>query len=114
MQYLMPQCCASLGRGSLRSWLDSLGLDLVLHFWWPELDPAHPADCTKPERYVLQLLGDKGFLAIGPDGQSLVVVPDAAAAHLFHAHDAAVRAARELNAEGRGPVDVVKIELGLG
>jgi hypothetical protein len=32
-------------------------------------------------------------------------------AHLFHAHDAAVRAARELNNEGRGPVDVVKVEL---
>jgi hypothetical protein len=32
-------------------------------------------------------------------------------AHLFHAHEAAIRAARELNSEGRGPVDVVKVEL---
>jgi len=35
-------------------------------------------------------------------------------AHLFHAHEAAIRAARELNREGRGPVDVVKVELDSG
>ena len=38
-------------------------------------------------------------------------VPEPQLAHLFHAHEAALRAAKELNAEGRGPVDVVKIEL---
>lgn len=86
----------------------------MLHFWWPELDPEHPVECTQPERYALRLLSGDGFLAIGPDGQSLIVVPESAQAHLFHAHDAAVRAARELNAEGRGPVDVVKVELDLG
>ena len=85
----------------------------VLHFWWPELDPTHPGDCTQPERYALRLLSGAGFLAIGGDGQSLVVVPDSAQAHLFHVHDMAVRAARELNAEGRGPVDVVKLEIDL-
>ena len=26
-----------------------------MHFWAPEIDPAHPMDCTQPERYVLQI-----------------------------------------------------------
>jgi hypothetical protein len=76
----------------------------MLHFWSPALDPAHPAACTRPERYAIQLLGSGTFLAVASDG-------DARMAHLFHAHEAAVRAALELNAEGRGPVDVVKVEL---
>ena len=85
----------------------------MLHFWWPELDPAHPKDCTRPERYALKLLSGAGFLAVSDDGESLVVVPDSAKAHLFHAHDSAIRAAKEPNAVGRGPVDVVKLEIDL-
>jgi hypothetical protein len=83
----------------------------VLHFWSPHLDPAHPQDCTQPERYVIQVLASGRFLAIASDGQSLMEVAAPEAAHLFHAHEAALRAAKELNAEGRGPVDVVKLEL---
>lgn len=83
----------------------------VLHFWSPHLDPAHPQDCTQPERYVIQVLASGRFLAIASDGQSLTEVAAPETAHLFHAHEAALRAARELNAEGRGPVDVVKLEL---
>jgi hypothetical protein len=83
----------------------------VLHFWSPHLDPAHPQDCTQPERYAIQVQASGGFLAIATDGQSLMEVPEPQLAHLFHAHEAALRAAKELNAEGRGPVDVVKIEL---
>ena len=83
----------------------------MLHFWSPHLDPAHPDDCTQPERYAIQVESSGLFLAIGPDGQSLVEVSDGRQAHLFHAHEAALRAAKELNAEGRGPVDVVKLEL---
>jgi hypothetical protein len=85
----------------------------VLHFWSPHLDPAHPQDCTQPERYVIQVLASGRFLAIAADGQSLTEVTAPEAAHLFHAHEAALRAAKELNAEGRGPVDVVKLELDL-
>ena len=83
----------------------------MLHFWSPHLDPAHPNDCTQPERYALRLLSTGRFLAVAADGESLQEVEDGAQAHLFHAHEAAVRAALELNAEGRGPVDVVKLEL---
>jgi hypothetical protein len=35
---------------------------------------------------------------------------EAGDAYLFHTHEAALRAAHELNQTGRGPVDVVKIE----
>ncbi len=83
----------------------------VLHFWSPHLDPAHPHDCTQPERYVIQVQASGAFLAIAADGEALVEVADPESAHLFHAHEAALRAAKELNAEGRGPVDVVKLEL---
>ncbi len=85
----------------------------VLHFWSPHLDPAHPEDCTQPERYAIQVQASGRFLAIGADGQVVVEVSESGQAHLFHAHEAALRAAKELNAEGRGPVDVVKVELDL-
>ena len=89
----------------------------MLHFWAPHLDPAHPDDCTQPERYAIRLLERGTFLAVDADGERLVEVPSWREAHLFHAHEAAIRAARELNHEGRGPVDVVKVEIapdGLG
>lgn len=89
----------------------SLLIKPVLHFWSPHLDPAHPQDCTQPERYAIQVPASGRFLAIAADGQSLMEVADAESAHLFHAHEAALRVAKELNAEGRGPVDVVKVEL---
>jgi hypothetical protein len=79
-------------------------------FWSPALDPAHPSACTHPERYALQLLERGTYLAVAADGEALIEVADWRQAHLFHAHEAAVRAALELNAEGRGPVDVVKLE----
>jgi len=85
----------------------------MLHFWSPGLDPAHPKACTQPERYALRLIERGTFLAVAADGGALLEVSDGRQAHLFHAHEAAVRAAQELNAEGRGPVDVVKLELDL-
>ena len=85
----------------------------MLHFWAPHLDPAHPDDCTQPERYAIRLLKRGTFLAVASDGQSLAEVNSWREAHLFHAHEAAIRAARELNHEGRGPVDVVKVEVDL-
>jgi hypothetical protein len=37
-------------------------------------------------------------------------VEQASESYRFHAHEAAIRAAKELNDTGRGPVDVVKVE----
>ena len=49
----------------------------MLHFWSPHLDPAHPEDCTQPERYAIQLLGKGTYLAVGPDGEALIEVSSA-------------------------------------
>ena len=80
-----------------------------MHFWAPEINPAHPMECTHAERYVLQRLGSGQFLAIDQLDQSLKDVADVASAYLFHTHEAALRAASELKQLGSS-VDVVKVE----
>lgn len=47
-------------------------------------------------------------MAIAPEDGALVDVPEATAAYRFHTHEAAVRAAAELNRLG-SEVDVVKV-----
>jgi hypothetical protein len=81
-----------------------------MHFWAPAIDPAHPMDCTQAEHYVIQHLGRQCFLGLGGEDQHLVDVATPAEAHQFHTHEAAIRAAEELNRLGEGPVDVVKVE----
>ena len=83
---------------------------MVMHFWAPEIDPSHPMDCTQPERYAIRRLDNSSFLALEGSDQQLLEVGAANDAYLFHTHEAALRAAQELNQTGRGPVDVVKIE----
>jgi hypothetical protein len=82
----------------------------IMHFWAPEIDPSHPMDCTQAERYALKRLGDCTFVAIAGEDQRLVDVGSTTEAYPFHTHEAALRAANELNRGGRGPIDVVKIE----
>lgn len=81
-----------------------------MHFWAPEIDPSHPMDCTQAERYALRRLNDGSFVAIAGEDQGLVDVGSTSEAFLFHTHEAALRAATELNHSGRGPLDVVKVE----
>lgn len=81
-----------------------------MHFWAPEIDPAHPMDCTQAEHYVIQHLERRCFLGLGGEDQHLVDVATPVEAHRFHTHEAAIRAAEELNRLGEGPVDVVKVE----
>lgn len=80
-----------------------------MHFWAPEIDPAHPMDCTKPERYVLRRLTGGAYLAIASADGALLDVAEASDAYLFHTHEAALRAASELNRLGSA-VDVLKID----
>jgi len=47
---------------------------------------------------------------VAADGQALAQVGHPSDAHRFHTHEAALRTATELNQEGRGPIDVVKID----
>jgi hypothetical protein len=81
-----------------------------MHFWAPEIDPSHPMECTQPERYAIVRVDNGHYLAVQSRDQSVTEVSQSGDAHLFHTHEAALRAAQELNHAGRGPVDVVKIE----
>jgi hypothetical protein len=81
-----------------------------MHFWAPDIDPSHPMECTQPERYAIRRLDNQLYLAVEGVDQHVTEVQDAGGAYLFHTHEAALRAALELNNAGRGPVDVVKIE----
>ncbi|KMM17648.1 hypothetical protein [Synechococcus sp. GFB01] len=81
-----------------------------MHFWAPDIDPAHPMECTQAERYAVRRLDNARFLTINPEDQRLQEVGSAAEAYLFHTHEAALRAAQDLNQNGLGPVDVVKVE----
>lgn len=81
-----------------------------MHFWAPEIDPSHPLECTQPERYALQRLSNRCYIAIAKDDQSLKDVEDLQQAYFFHTHEAALRAAVELNRLGSGGVDVVKVD----
>jgi hypothetical protein len=80
------------------------------HFWSPDIDPAHPMDCTQPERYVLRRLSNGSYIAIDGGDQSLIEVQLPEEAYGFHTHEAALRAAGELNRLGTDTVDVVKFE----
>lgn len=81
-----------------------------MHFWSPGHDPDHPLVGAEPERYVLRQLGSGRYIAIDPRDQSLVDVEDAARAHGFHTHEAALRAAGELQKLGHQGIDIVKID----
>jgi len=67
-------------------------------------------DCTLPERYVLKRLPTGLYLGIEQVHQGVIEVEDSQGAYLFHTHEAALRAADELNRLGKGPVDVMKVE----
>lgn len=81
----------------------------AMHFWAPEIDPAHPMECTQPERYVLRRLLDGSYLAISGDNGAVIDVADPHQAYLFHTHEAALRAAGEFIRLGV-EVDVLKVE----
>lgn len=81
-----------------------------LHFWAPEIDPAHPLECTHAERYVLRRLENGSYIALGKEDETLLDVGDLQEAHFFHTHEAALRAAIELHKLGSGRFDVVKVD----
>jgi len=81
-----------------------------MHFWAPEIDPSDPMDCNQAECYALRRLNDGSLVAVSGDDQRLVDVGSTSEAFLFHTHEAALRAATELNHSGRGPLYVVKVE----
>lgn len=83
---------------------------MSLHFWAPDIDPAHPMECTQAERYALQRLSNGCYIALEGEEQTLLDVSDLQQAHTFHTHEAALRAAMELHRLGSGRFDVVKVD----
>jgi hypothetical protein len=82
----------------------------TMHFWAPDIDPAHPMECTQPERYVLRR-SEGPFLAIDPRDENLMEVEEPTEAYRFHTHEAALRAAAELRRLGDAGLEVVKLEV---
>jgi hypothetical protein len=78
--------------------------------WAPQIDLAPPLECTRAERYVLRRLSDGSYVSIRPDDQGLGDVSDPMAADLFYTHEAALRAAGELNRLGGDGFDVVRVD----
>ncbi|MFN9941992.1 MAG: hypothetical protein ACK56I_21200, partial [bacterium] len=80
--------------------------------WTPAIDPANPLAGCHPERYALKRLDPDGacFLGLNPGDQTLLEVSLVREAYHFLTHEAALRAAGELNRMGRGPLDVIKVE----
>ena len=64
-----------------------------------------------PGRFALKRLNpdEESFLGLDPSDQTLLDVSLIAEAHHFLTHEAALRAASEINRMGRGPVDVVRV-----
>lgn len=96
------------------------------------LDPLPTAAVPQPVRYVLRRLTPETtgtprsgappspgatdpnaavYLGLNPSDQSLREDCPLHEAHPFRTHEAALRAALELNRLGRGPLDVVKVGL---
>jgi hypothetical protein len=77
---------------------------------WMELHGGGSAH--QPERYVLRAIGagvDGGYLGIAPISEAIEPVRDLDRAWVFHTHQGAVHAAREVAAVYGQPVDVVKL-----
>jgi hypothetical protein len=83
---------------------------MALKFWRPWIDPHGCGEGSQPERYVLRSTSEALFLGIAPLNQQIESVTDPGRAWLFHTHERAVAAARDIaNVLGQ-PVDVVKLQ----
>jgi hypothetical protein len=76
------------------------------------MEPATSLAGAHPERYALKRLDHEEacFLGLDPGDQTLLEVSLIGEAHHFLTHEAALRAAGELNRMGRGPLDVIRVE----
>lgn len=82
---------------------------MAMHSWRPWSDAHLGASGTQPERYVLRAAAEGLYLGITPIGEGIERVADPARAWIFHTHQRAVNAAREIAAVYGQPMDVVKV-----
>lgn len=78
-------------------------------FWRPWIDPRCCGEGAQSERYALRDPGRLNYLAIAAESQLIEVVADPGHAWVFHTHERAVCAAREIAKVLGQPLDVVKI-----
>jgi hypothetical protein len=77
--------------------------------WHAWTDPRSGGCADHPERYAL-LAGTEGsYLGLSDGSGAIEQVGDPALAWVFHTHDRAVAAAREIAAVYGQPVDVVRL-----
>ena len=77
----------------------------VLHPW---TDPRSGGCAAHPERYAL-LAAAGAYLGIGAINERIEAVTDPQLAWIFHTHDRAIAAARDIAAVLGEAVDVVKL-----
>ncbi|MEN9859523.1 MAG: hypothetical protein RLZZ515_5 [Cyanobacteriota bacterium] len=83
---------------------------MTLKFWRPWIDPHHCGGGSQPERYVLRAGREAQFLGIATRNELIEAVPDPHRAWVFHTHERAVAAARDIASLFGQPVDVVKLD----
>ena len=81
-----------------------------MNLWRPWIDPHGCGDGAQPERYALRSSGEALFLGIAAVDQLIEPVADPCRAWVFHTHERAVSAAREIARVFGQPVDVVKLQ----
>jgi len=74
----------------------------------PWMDPCSGGSAAHPERYALRALSEGLYYGIASD-EGIERVDDPRRAWIFHTHDRAVAAARDMAAIFGQPVDVVKL-----
>ena len=77
--------------------------------WHPWTDPRSGGSASNPERYALLAGADGAYLGLSDGTDRIEPVADPALAWIFHTHDRAVAAARDIAAVYGEPVDVVRL-----
>ena len=84
--------------------------EMAINFWRPWIDPSGKGEGAQPERYALRATMDALFLGITPLNDLIEPVADPCRAWVFHTHERAVAAARDIAEVFGQPVDVVKLQ----
>jgi hypothetical protein len=75
----------------------------------PWTDPRSGGCADHPERYALLTAASGAYLGVSNGTERIASVADPTLAWIFHTHDRAVAAAREIAAVFGEPVDVVRL-----
>jgi hypothetical protein len=82
---------------------------MSINLWRPWLDPSRVGAGAQPERYALRMPSQGLYFGIAATSEQIHGVADPAKAWIFHTHQRAVAAAREIAEVYGQVVDVVKL-----